>query len=64
METENVGTVDVMFRLYQNNQVNLRVTFTAPEGANAFAAYIPDIRSAFSELPLTLREVTVDTVVK
>lgn len=59
LETENIGVVDLTFRLYQESLVNVIVAFASANAANIFEEYIPDIKAEFEESPLTLIDINV-----
>lgn len=59
LATENIGVVDLTFKLYQDNLVNLLVSFTSDNASSIFKEYIPQIRSEFKESPLTLNDINI-----
>jgi hypothetical protein len=59
--TENIGPVDLVFRLYQENLLNVKVAFSQDKTAQSFSRYLPDIREALDESALNLVEVSVNT---
>lgn len=60
--TENMGAVELVFRLYEQSKLNLRVTFSDDENVKSFNEYMPEIEAAFKELPLDLTEVKVSAI--
>lgn len=60
--TENIGAVELVFRLYEKENVNLRVAFSDESTVNSFNEYIPELQLAFDELPLTLTDIKVNTI--
>lgn len=60
--TENIGAVELVFRLYEKQNVNLRIAFSAPEAAENFYDYIPDLEKSFEDLPLVLTDVKVSAI--
>lgn len=60
--TENIGAVELVFRLYEKNNVNLRVAFSEREIVDSFNEYVPELRTAFDELPLILNEIKVSAI--
>lgn len=60
--TENVGAVELVFRLYERENVNLRVSFSSQEAVESFNEYIPQLQNAFEELPLNLTDVKVGAI--
>ena len=60
--TENMGAVELVFRLYEQSKLNLRVTFSDNENVKSFNEYIPEIKAAFKEMPLDLTEVKVSAI--
>lgn len=59
LATENIGFVDLTFKLYQENLVNVNVAFDSTNASSMFAEYIPEIKSDFEESPLTLEDINV-----
>lgn len=62
MATENVGVVDTVFRLYQENQLNVRVAFPDVEAASAFKDYVPAIHKSLEASSLKLVDISVVNV--
>ena len=60
--TESIGAVDVVCRLYEGNNLNLRVIFSDKESVNAFSEYLPDIRKALYDTPINLTDLKIGTV--
>lgn len=60
--TENVGAVEMVFRLYEQSKLNLRVTFSDNEAVQSFNEYMPEIQAAFKEIPLDLTDVKVNVI--
>lgn len=60
--TENVGAVEMVFRLYEQSKLNLRVTFSDNEAVESFNKYMPEIQAAFKEMPLDLTDVKVNAI--
>ena len=59
LSTENIGVVDAVFRLYHNNFVSVRMGFSENNAADAFAEYLPEIESVFSDSSLKLTDISV-----
>lgn len=57
--TENIGAVDVTFRMYEEHNVDVRVIFSNREAVEDFREYVPEFRSAFGELPLDLMDLSI-----
>jgi hypothetical protein len=60
--TENMGAVELVFRLYEQSKLNLRVTFSDDENVKSFNEYMPEIEAAFEGMPLDLTEVKVSVI--
>ncbi|MBP2631132.1 MAG: hypothetical protein H6Q70_1760 [Firmicutes bacterium] len=60
--TENLGAVEMVFRLYEQSKLNLRVTFSDNEAVQSFNEYMPEIQAAFKEMPLDLTDVKVNVI--
>ncbi|CQR70651.1 hypothetical protein SpAn4DRAFT_1620 [Sporomusa ovata] len=59
LETENIGMVDAAFRLYDGNNLDVKVRFTDAEAASGFADSMEEVREQLGQLPLTLGEFLV-----
>ena len=59
LETENMGTVDVVFRYYDEKALDVRLRFEGEEGAEAFREVLPEVRQAVGEMPFELGEIWV-----
>lgn len=47
--TQNIGTVEMIFHLYADNQLDIRVLFTKSDAARAFSEIVPEMRANFTE---------------
>ena len=59
LETENMGTVDVVFRYYDEKALDVRLRFEGEEGADAFREVLPEVRQAVGEMPFELGDIWV-----
>ena len=59
LETENMGTVDVVFRYYDEKALDVRLRFEGEDGAEAFREVLPEVRQAVGELPFELGDIWV-----
>ena len=60
--TDEIGAVDVVCRLYDGNNLNLRVVFSDNEAVDEFKEYLPDIRKALYSTPINLTDLKIGTV--
>lgn len=60
--TENAGTVDLIFRLFKDNQLNLRVGLDNHNAAQLFNGFIPEIRTAIESTPITVTDISINTI--
>lgn len=60
--TESIGAVDVVCRLYEGNNLNLRVIFSDKDSVAEFSEYLPDIRKALYNTPINLTDLKIGTV--
>ena len=60
--TDNIGAVELTFRVYENNQLDMRFYFSQKESAREFRSYIPDLRNALKESTLNIGEVRIGSV--
>jgi len=59
VETEHIGVVDSVFRLYGNHQLDVRVIFPDPLAAEEFTQDIPKIREHVTKGKLDLNDIIV-----
>ena len=59
LETENIGVVDVAFRLYDENNLDVKVRFTEEDAAVGFTRGIEEVKEQLKQLPLTLGDILV-----
>lgn len=62
LNTENAGVVDLVFRLYKDHQLNLRVGMGDHNAAQLFSGFIPEIKTAIETTPLILTEISVGAI--
>jgi len=62
VDTENIGVVDSVFRLYGDNQLDIRVTFPVTAAAHQFSQDLPDVRKSLENSNLKLIDVMVNKV--
>lgn len=56
LETENIGMVETAFRLYDGQNLDVKVKFNDYEAADCFADSIPAIKQQLGQLPFHLGE--------
>ncbi|XER14511.1 hypothetical protein SATMO3_47940 [Sporomusa aerivorans] len=59
LDTENIGTVETAFRLYDGQNLDVKVRFDDKEAAEGFADSVPAVRAQLEQLPLQLGEFLV-----
>lgn len=59
VSTENMGIVDAVFHLYQENVISIMITFSTTAAVNEFTRYLPEIEAKLADLPLKLADITV-----
>lgn len=60
--TEHVGAVELVFRLYEQQNINLRLSFSDEAAVESFSEYIPELQSAFDAMPLNLTDIKVSAI--
>ena len=60
VDTENIGLVDSVFRLFGDNKLDVRVNLPNMSAANKFAQNLPEVRKILENSKLKLTEVTVN----
>lgn len=59
MATDNIGIVNMIFHVYGNNQLNIKVVFSDVGAAEDFASSVPDIEAKLAESPFTLGDISI-----
>lgn len=60
--TENVGAVEIVLRLYNKHQLNVRLAFSSEDTAISFEDYLPQFRSYLRDSRLNLTQLKIDTI--
>lgn len=60
VDTEHIGVVDSVFRLYGDNKLDVRVNFPSSSAANEFMQDLPDIRKNIENSKLTLTDIMIN----
>lgn len=59
LETENIGTVETAFRLYDGQSLDVKVRFNDSEVADSFTDSVPAVKEQLGQLPFNLGEFLV-----
>lgn len=62
LDTQNIGVVDSVFRLYEDNKLDLRVIFPDTEAINEFKQSLPEIRKSIEDTTLTLTNIMINKI--
>ena len=62
VDTENIGMVDSVFRLYGENKLDVRVTFPSTVAADEFSQVLADIKKNLDDTSLNLTEIMVNHI--
>lgn len=60
VDTENIGVVDSVFRLYGDNKLDVRVNLPSIPAANQFAQNLPEVRKILENSKLKLTDITIN----
>ena len=60
--TENIGAVEMVFRLYEKENINVRVSFSNTDMVESFNQYIPELKASFENYPLVLKDFKVRAI--
>jgi len=60
--TENIGAVEMVFRLYEKENINVRVSFSNTDMVESFNQYIPELKASFENYPLVLKDLKVRAI--
>lgn len=57
--TENIGAVEIVFRLYENDKLNLRVALSDDVFIKDFNENFPEVQNALQDMPFNLTDIRV-----
>ena len=60
--TDNIGAVELTFRVYESNQLDMRFYFSQKETAREFRSYVNDLRDSLKDLTLNIADVKIGSV--
>ena len=60
--TDNIGAVELTFRVYEENQLDMRFYFSQKETANDFREYMDDLRESLKDTELNVGEIRIGSV--
>lgn len=60
--TENIGAVEMVFRLYEGNHLNVRVAFSDAGIVQSFKEYIPEFKEAMDKSSLELTDIKISAI--
>jgi hypothetical protein len=62
VETQNIGLVDSVFRLYETNKLDLRMIFPNSDAISEFKQSLPEIRKSIEDTTLTLTNIMINKI--
>ncbi|MDF2634264.1 MAG: hypothetical protein K0R78_1138 [Pelosinus sp.] len=62
VDTKNIGVVDSVFRLYEENKLDLRVLIPDTDAINEFKQSLPEIRKSVENTTLTLTNIMINKI--
>lgn len=62
VDTENIGMVESVFRLYGDNKLDVRVTFPSTSAANQFVQDLPNIKKSLDGTKFSLTDIMINKV--
>lgn len=62
LDTENIGIVDSVFRLYEENKLDLRVIFPDSPAVSEFTQTLPEIRKSIDDTTLKLTNIMINKI--
>ncbi|MBQ6976590.1 MAG: hypothetical protein IJQ16_08590, partial [Selenomonadaceae bacterium] len=60
--TENIGAAELIFRVYDEDQLDMRFYFSQGETAGVFATYVDDLRESMKDVKLQIGEIRIGNV--
>ena len=60
--TDNIGAVELTFRVYEENRLDMRFYFSQRETASEFRQYMDDLRDTINETDLNVAEIRIGSV--
>jgi len=62
VDTQNIGLVDSVFRLYEEDKLDLRVIFPDSDAISEFTKSLPEIRKSIEDTTLTLTNIMINKI--
>jgi len=62
VDTENIGTVDSIFRLYGDNKLDVRVVFPSSVAASQFSEQLPALRKNLDESKINVADIMIGKI--
>ena len=60
--TENIGAVEMVFRLYEQQNLNIRLSFSDDAAVKSFIDYIPEVKASMEDSSLVLTDLKVSAI--
>ena len=60
--TDNIGAAELIFRVYEGDQLDMRFYFSQGETAGVFATYVDELREAMQGINLQLGEIRIGSI--
>ena len=60
--TDNIGAAELIFRVYEGNQLDMRFYFSEIDAAEDFRSYISDLRSSIRETKFNIGEIRIGSI--
>ena len=60
--TDNIGAAELIFRVYEGNQLDMRFYFSEIDAAEDFRAYISDLRSSIRDTKFNIGEIRIGSI--
>lgn len=60
--TENIGAVEMVFRLYEQQNLNIRLSFSDEAAVKSFTDYIPEVKASMEDSSLVLTDLKVSAI--
>lgn len=60
--TENIGAVEMVFRLYEQQNLNIRLSFSDDAAVKSFTDYIPEVKASMEDASLVLTDLKVSAI--
>lgn len=60
--TDNIGAAELIFRIYEGNQLDMRFYFSETDAADDFRSYVSDLRNSIRQTNFNIGEIRIGSI--